>query len=441
MVCESARLPINNIDIFAKSDAYARQSSVKRIASRSFLLIVHPQYTHPHPPTTPPLKSDPPHAPDTKPHPPSPTPTAPAPRRQKTTPKPPAPRSRCISMSIDATTRDYAYLLREQRAYAPTLARSTAKERRDKLDRILRYLDDAGNKDRLVAALRSDLGKPSVESILSEIGVIYTHVKYIQRHLRRWMEPRRVSSPLSMLGTMNYLYYEPKGSVLIISPWNYPFNLAIVPLVYAIGAGCTVTLKPSEASPATSDYLRSMLHELYAENEVKVVLGEADTAAALTQLPWDHIFFTGSPAVGKKVMAAAAPNLTPVTLELGGKSPCIVDADVNVTKSARNVCWGKFFNAGQTCTAPDYLLVNDDIADRYVPALAAAVQSFYGDNPQASESFARVVNEKQFDHLVGLLDDAVGKGATVVCGGTHDRAERYFAPTVLTGVTREMRML
>ena len=344
-------------------------------------------------------------------------------------------------MSIDATTRDYAYLLREQRAYAPTLARSTAKERREKLDRILRYLDDAENKDRLVAALRSDLGKPSVESILSEIGVIYTHVKYIQRHLRRWMEPRRVSSPLSMLGTMNYLYYEPKGSVLIISPWNYPFNLAIVPLVYAIGAGCTVTLKPSEASPATSDYLRTMLHELFAENEVKVVLGEADTAAALTQLPWDHIFFTGSPAVGKKVMAAAAPNLTPVTLELGGKSPCIVDADVNVTKSARNVCWGKFFNAGQTCTAPDYLLVNDDIADRYVPALAAAVQSFYGDNPQASESYARVVNEKQFDHLVGLLDDAVGKGATVVCGGTHDRADRYFAPTVLTGVTREMRVL
>ena len=340
-----------------------------------------------------------------------------------------------------STTTDYTYLLTEQQAYAPTLAKTTARERNEKLDRIIRYLNDERNKERLIEALRQDLGKPAVESILSEIGVLYSHVKYIQRHLKRWMEPRRVSTPLSMLGTMNYIYYEPKGCVLIISPWNYPFNLAMVPLFYAIAAGCTVTLKPSESSPATSDYLQKMLNELFAENEVKVVLGEAETSAALTKMPYNHIFFTGSPAIGKKVMAAAAENLTDVTLELGGKSPCVVDDDVKVDKSARNVCWGKFFNAGQTCTAPDYVMVNDNISGRYVPALAAAIRDFYGEDPQTSESYSRIVNAKQFDHLTGLLEDAMEKGATVVCGGRHDRADRYFEPTVLTGVTPAMKVM
>ncbi|WP_116126436.1 aldehyde dehydrogenase family protein [Lewinella sp. IMCC34183] len=344
-------------------------------------------------------------------------------------------------MDTAPPTQHFDDLLQRQRRYAPTLARTTARERKERLDRILTYLSDAGNRDRLIEALRQDLGKPAVETITSEIGVLYSHVGYVKKHLKRWMEPRRVATPVNMLGTRNYIYYEPKGCVLILSPWNYPFNLAMVPLIYAIAAGCTIVLKPSEASPATTDYLQRMMTDLYDANEVTVVKGEADTAAALTRLPFDHIFFTGSPAVGKKVMAAAAENLTAVTLELGGKSPCIVGEDVDVGKSARNVSWGKFFNAGQTCTAPDYLMVHERVADRYVTALGETIAEFYGDNPQTSESYARIVNQKQHDHLTGLLADAVGQGATVAHGGQHDAADRYFAPTILTNVTPDMRIM
>ncbi|WP_116109344.1 aldehyde dehydrogenase family protein [Lewinella sp. IMCC34191] len=340
-----------------------------------------------------------------------------------------------------ASTTDYSYLLTEQQAYAPTLAKSTAKERKEKLSRILRYLDDEQNTDRLLEALRSDLNKPEVESRLSELGPVYSHVNYIKRKLSRWMEPERISTPLAMLGTMNYVYKEPKGCALIIAPWNYPFNLAIVPVLYAIAAGCTVVLKPSEYSPATTEFMRVMFHDLFARNEIAVATGEAETSAALTKLPFNHIFFTGSPAVGKKVMAAAAENLASVTLELGGKSPCIVDDDVDLEKSARNVLWGKGFNAGQTCIAPDYLMVNDNIADQYVAALCRASQDFYGDDATTSDSYARIVSDKQFDHLTGLLEDALEKGAKVVCGGRHDRTTRSFAPTILTEVTREMKVM
>ena len=344
-------------------------------------------------------------------------------------------------MPAATSTTDFTYLLREQQAYAPTLAKSTAGERKEKLSRILRYLDDDRNTQRLLDALHSDLRKPEVESRLSEIGPVYSHVKYIRGKLQRWMEPRRIPTPLSMLGTVNYVYKEPKGCALIIAPWNYPFNLAMVPVLYAIAAGCTVVMKPSEYSPATTEFMRAMFDKLFARNEIAVVTGEAETSAALTRLPFNHIFFTGSPAVGKKVMAAAAENLASVTLELGGKSPCIVDEDVDIDKSARNVLWGKGFNAGQTCIAPDYLMVNEKIADRYVEALCRASQSFYGEAPAASDSYARIVTDKQFDHLTGLLEDALERGAKVACGGTHDRATRFFAPTVLTGVTREMKVL
>ena len=344
-------------------------------------------------------------------------------------------------MSTATQTLDYTYVLREQRAYAPTLAKSTANERTEKIGRILRYLDNETNKQGLLDALKQDLHKHPVETLLSEVGVVYSNAKYLKKHLKRWMEPRKVATPWSLIGTRSYVYYEPKGSVLILSPWNYPFNLAVIPVLYAIAAGCTVVLKPSEHSPATSAYLREMFGSLFAENEVKVVLGDADTAQALTQLPFNHIYFTGSPAIGKKVMAAAAPNLASVTLELGGKSPCVVGEDVNLTKSARSLSWGKYFNAGQTCIAPDYALVHQSIVDAYVIRLGKAIVHAYGNDPQQSESLARIVNEKQFDHLTELLEDALEKGATLAHGGRHDRGDRYFEPTVLTGVTGEMRVM
>ncbi|THH35544.1 aldehyde dehydrogenase family protein [Neolewinella litorea] len=335
----------------------------------------------------------------------------------------------------------YNDLLAQQRSRAPALARSSVDERKERLERIATYLGNDDHRQRLVRALSSDLGKPAVESLLSEVGAVHGHIKYITQHLQRWMEPRRVATPLSMVGTVNYIYYEPKGCVLILSPWNYPFNLAVVPLLYAMAAGCPVVLKPSEASPATTDYLKRMVEELYDPHEVTVVEGEADTAAALTRLPFDHIFFTGSPAVGKKVMAAAAENLSSVTLELGGKSPCVVAPDVDIQKSARNVAWGKFFNAGQTCTAPDYLLVHESIAADYLRALTEALHDYYGPDPRASDSLARIVNRRQHDHLSGLLAEALTDGATTAAGGQHDAADRYFAPTILTRVTPAMRIM
>jgi aldehyde dehydrogenase (NAD+) len=343
-------------------------------------------------------------------------------------------------MEATATT-ELNYLLEEQQALSPALARTTARDRAAKIDRITDYLDRKANLDRLLNALHRDLRKHEVETLTSEVGIVYTHATHIKKHLKRWMEPRRVPTPLSLIGTRSYIYPEPKGCVLVIAPWNYPFNLAVLPVLYAIAAGCTVVLKPSEYSPATTTYLQEMFSELFPANEITVVEGEGDTAAALTKMPFNHIFFTGSPAIGKKVMAAAAENLASVTLELGGKSPCLVQDDVDIDKSARSLAWGKFFNAGQTCIAPDYLLVNDNIVDTYVAALGKALDRAYGEDPRQSEDLARIVNEKQFDHLVALLEDAVGKGATVACGGQHHRDGRYFAPTVLTGVTRDMRVM
>ena len=294
---------------------------------------------------------------------------------------------------------------------------------------------------KVVTALQTDLRKHEVETLGSELGVVLSHLRYVKRHLRRWMEPRKLSTPLAMTGTSSYVRYEPKGVALIISPWNYPFNLAMIPLFYAIAAGCPVTLKPSELSPATTAVIATMLGELFPPEEVTVVTGGAQTAATLTSLDYDHIFFTGSPAVGKLVMAAAAQNLTSVTLELGGKSPAVVDRDVNLKKSAANTAWGKFFNAGQTCIAPDYLLVHESIADAYVEELQAAITTFYGEDPRTSDSLARIISERHLNRLEAICQDAVAKGATLVRGGQFNAAERYAAPTILRDVTEEMDVM
>ena len=339
------------------------------------------------------------------------------------------------------TAAELADLLRRQQAHRPVVRATTAAQRKDKLGRLLAYLDRADRREALVNALHADLRKHEVETLTSELGLIYSHVNHIRAHLGRWMEPRRVATPLSLLGTRSYIVHEPKGSALIIAPWNYPLNLAVIPLVYAVAAGCTVVLKPSELSPATTAFIAELVAAVFPEEEAAVVTGDGETAAALTALPFDHIFFTGSPAIGKKVMAAAARNLTSVTLELGGKSPCVVDGSRNIETSAANLAWGKFFNGGQTCIAPDYLLVHESVADRYVAALGRAITDFYGEDPRASADLARIVHDRHFDRLVDLLDDARRRGATIVHGGRHDRAVRYLEPTIVTGVTTEMKLL
>lgn len=332
-------------------------------------------------------------------------------------------------------------LLAAQQNHAPRVSAQNARQRIAKLKRMAEYLTREDNKEDLVAALLSDFRKPEVETLLSELGVVLSHIRYVSKHLKKWMEPTKLPFQMALTGMRSYIYKEPKGCALIIAPWNYPLNLTLVPLTYAIAAGCTAIVKPSEFSPATTEFIRQMLDELFPPEEVKVVTGEGDTSAFLTSLAFDHIFFTGSPAIGKKVMAAAAKNLTSVTLELGGKSPAIIDKGVNVKNAAENSVWGKFFNAGQTCIAPDYLLVPQNMAGEYVAALQTAITKFYGDNPQTSNSLARIINDRHFDRIKALLDDAVAKGAMVVHGGQTDRSERYIAPTILTGVTEEMDIM
>lgn len=332
-------------------------------------------------------------------------------------------------------------LLAEQRKFAPRVRAQKAPERIAKLKAMQAYLDAPANKQALIAALHQDFRKPEVETLTSELGTVLSHIRYVTAHLKRWMEPTKLPAPLALTGMRNYIMYEPKGCALIIAPWNYPLNLALIPLVYAIAAGCTAVVKPSEFSPATTAFIDKMLRALFPENEVAVVTGEGDTSAFLTTLPFDHIFFTGSPAIGKKVMAAAAKNLTSVTLELGGKSPAIIDRGVDLKKSAENSVWGKCFNAGQTCIAPDYLLVHESIAADYVAALSKAITRFYGADVQASDSYARIINDRHFDRIKGLLDDAVKQGATVAHGGQTDAADRFIAPTILTGVTEKMGVM
>lgn len=332
-------------------------------------------------------------------------------------------------------------LLAQQRKHAPSVRAQKASVRIEKLKSISGYLEQDENKAALIAALQSDFRKPEVETLLSEIGVVLSHVRYVTKRLGKWMEPEKLSVPLSLTGMRNYVYKEPKGSILIIAPWNYPFNLTMVPLIYAIAAGCTAVVKPSELSPATTEFMRQMLDQLFPPEEIKVVTGEGDTSAFLTTLNFDHIFFTGSPAIGKKVMAAAAQNLTSVTLELGGKSPAVIDKGINLKKSAANSVWGKFFNAGQTCIAPDYLLVHQSIVEDYVVELKAAIVRFYGKDARSSESLARIISDRHFNRLKALIDDAVAKGATIAHGGQTDASERYIAPTIITGATEEMDIM
>jgi aldehyde dehydrogenase (NAD+) len=291
------------------------------------------------------------------------------------------------------------------------------------------------------AALALDFGKSAEEVDLTELYPVLAEIRHALRHLRSWMKPRRVGNPLTYLGTASSIRHEPKGVVLVISPWNYPLFLALGPLVSALAAGNCVILKPSEFTPHANAFLKSLLGDCFPEEEVAVVEGAAETAQALLALPFDHIFFTGSPAVGKRVMAAAAEHLCPVTLELGGKSPVLVDAGADPADAARKIAWGKFLNAGQTCVAPDYVLVHADLHDRLVAELERAVRAFYGAGPeqwQASPDFARIISRRHLDRLTGLL---AASGGQIVLGGQADPAHNYLAPTLVTGVATDSPLM
>jgi aldehyde dehydrogenase (NAD+) len=277
----------------------------------------------------------------------------------------------------------------------------------------------------LVEALRQDLGKPALESFVTEIGLVRGEIDHALRHLRRWARGTRVRVPLALQPASARIVPQPLGVVLVIAPWNYPLQLLLAPLCGALAAGNCVLLKPSELAPATSRAIARLLPAYLDSDAVAVAEGDATVAAALLEQRYEHVFFTGGARVARIVAAAAARHLTPVTLELGGKSPAIV-SDGDLAAIARRIVHGKFLNAGQTCVAPDHVLVVDSAADELLRCLRQAIAEFFGNDPAASADYGRIVDDRHFDRLVATLE-----AADVVVGGAHDRSHRYIAPTVV----------
>lgn len=288
------------------------------------------------------------------------------------------------------------------------------------------------NEKKIIRALKADLNKSEFEAYSTEVGFVLSELRYIMKHLPSWIKPIKVKTPMTHIGTSSTIYSEPYGVALIISPWNYPFQLAIAPLIGAICAGNCAVIKPSELSPKTSEVVAEMIHDLFPEEYIAVVQGAVETSQALLKEPFDYIFFTGSVNVGKIVMEAAGKNLIPVTLELGGKSPCIVHEDANIPLAAKRIAWGKYTNSGQTCIAPDYLYVHRSIKDSFLNQLKEMIHELYGKEPLKNPNFTRIVSERHFKRLQSFLNN--GKCFT---GGKSDEKRLVIEPTVLTDITWE----
>ncbi len=285
------------------------------------------------------------------------------------------------------------------------------------------------NEEKIFQALHEDLRKSPYEAYLTEVGIVRDELRHMVKKVQKWARPKRVPTPIYHIPSSSYIYPEPYGIALIISPWNYPFQLAVTPLAAAMAAGNCAVIKPSEFSAYTSQVLAELFETYFDPSYISVITGNADVSTALLAEKFDYIFFTGSPAVGKIVMAAAAKHLTPVTLELGGKSPCIVDADTNIDLTAKRIVSGKFINAGQTCIAPDYLMVHQSVKEPLVDRIIHYIQKFYGIKPGKSPDYPKIINKKHFDRLLGLTKDA-----TIMCGGDADPDQQIIAPTLLSNI-------
>ena len=343
---------------------------------------------------------------------------------------------------MTTTAKELEVLFAKQREARWRVASTTAEERRRKL----RRLGDAIrlNREAIYEAIRGDYGKHPQETELTEIWPTLEEIAHASTHLAKWMKPGRVPTPLVATGGTSHVRYEPLGLVLILSPWNYPFHLALVPLAAAVAAGNCVILRPSDKTPRTARLLHDIISKDFPPDEISVVLGGHEAADKLLELPFDHIFFTGSPAIGRKVMAAAAKNLASVTLELGGKSPAIVDAGANIQSAAESVAWGKFINAGQTCVAPDYVLVRQEAAGDLAEALAARVRRSYGMDARdmlASDSLACLISDASLARLEAAVRETVTAGARILLGGVSDPGRRRLAPTILTDVPNDSAIM
>jgi len=329
----------------------------------------------------------------------------------------------------------------EQKCYALELRKSDYRQRLAVLARFEQAFNDAG--DKIYAAAAADFGKPEAEVAMAEIMPILGELKHVRKSLKGWMKPDSVWPTLTTFGTKSKIVKEPKGVTLVVSPWNYPFNLTFGPMIWSIAAGNTVIIKPSEMTPNMSKVISEIVSEAFRPEEVALFEGKADVASYLTSLPFDHIFFTGSPAVGKHVMAAAARNLTSVTLELGGKSPVIIDKSANIKKTVGSIAWGKFTNNGQTCIAPDYLYIHESIKDEVVAEMTACVEKQYGLGSDArdNDDYCQVVNTAHHGRISALIKDAKANGGKVIIGGEMVKAGRFIAPTMIEGMSEDSAIM
>ncbi|MCY8489037.1 aldehyde dehydrogenase [Bacillus atrophaeus] len=284
----------------------------------------------------------------------------------------------------------------------------------------------------VLSALYQDLHKSEHEAYMTEIGIVLKEISFVMKRLRKWAKPKKVKTPLTHIGSQSVMIPEPYGTVLVIAPWNYPFQLALSPLIGAIAAGNTVIVKPSEYTPAVSAVLSSIIRDVFPSGYVTLVEGGPDTSTALLKQPFDYIFFTGSVSVGKIVMEAAAKQLIPVTLELGGKSPCIVHKDADIKLAAKRIVFGKFTNAGQTCIAPDYLVVHEEIKSEFVKEMKHIIGEFFGHQPELNPAYGKIVSERHFQRLIGFLNDGIP-----LTGGKADHKHHKIAPTILDQVKDE----
>lgn len=325
-------------------------------------------------------------------------------------------------------------IFEEQSKYFLSQKTKKIEFRQQKLNQLKQLIID--QESQIVEALNKDLGKCHFESYLAEIRIIKKDIDNMVNNLKKWMKPRYISTPIEQFPATAFIQPQPKGVILIISPWNYPFSLAIMPLIGAIAAGNCVIIKPSEISINTSKTLAEIINNNFNDNYIKVIEGGIETSQQLLQQKFAHIFFTGSPSIGKIVMEAAAKHLTPVTLELGGKSPCIVEKNINIQETVKRIVWGKFLNAGQSCIAPDYLLVNQQIKSELLEAIKQTIKEFYGEDPYQSPDYGRIINEYHLKRLSALLESG-----NIIVGGKIIPDENYISPTVMDNILPEFSIM
>ncbi len=340
---------------------------------------------------------------------------------------------------VTAEASDVLQLFDAHQAKSRKVSLSNVKDRKAKLRSLERSI--LKHRDAICEGMHRDFNKPATEIDLTEIYPVLLEIRHAISNLSHWMKDENVPTPLSLFGAKSKIRFEPKGTSLIIAPWNYPFQLLLAPLVSAIAAGCTSVLKPSESAANTTIAIKKIIQDCFNEDEVSIVEGGVEVSTKLLKLKFDHIFFTGSSQVGKIVMSAAAKNLTSVTLELGGKSPTIIDETADLNATVSRIVWAKFINAGQTCIAPDYILIHEAQKEEFVKKMVEQLEKNYGKNTAETKDMASIINQKQFDRLNTMLKQAIELGAKVVFKGVSNGSEKGIAPTLIEGVSLDSQLM